>query len=40
MRGREEPRGAKTALNKYLALPNLDPKMKAAAADMLQKLGG
>ena len=32
--------GAKTALNKYLALPNLDPKMKAAAVDMLQKLGG
>ena len=36
----KNPEGAKTALNKYLALPNLDPKMKVAAADMLQKLGG
>jgi choline-sulfatase len=32
--------GAKDALNKFLALPNVDPQMKAAAADMLQKLGG
>lgn len=32
--------GAKAALTKYLTLPNLDPKMKAAASDMLQKLGG
>jgi choline-sulfatase len=32
--------GAKEALNKFLALPNADPKMKAAATDMLQKLGG
>ena len=32
--------GAKTALNKFLALPNVDPLMKTAATDMLQKLGG
>ena len=36
----KNPEGAKTALNKYLALPNLYSKRKAAAADMLQKLGG
>ena len=32
--------GAKAALNKFLALPNADTRMKAAATDMLQKLGG
>jgi arylsulfatase A-like enzyme/TolA-binding protein len=32
--------GAKTALTKFLALPNLDPRMKASAQDMLQKIGG
>jgi arylsulfatase A-like enzyme/thioredoxin-like negative regulator of GroEL len=32
--------GAKEALTKFLALPKVDPKMKAAATDMLQKLGG
>jgi hypothetical protein len=32
--------GAKAALTKFLALPKTDPKMKAAATDMLQKLGG
>jgi len=32
--------GAKDALNKFLALPNLDPRMKDAATDMLEKLGG
>jgi arylsulfatase A-like enzyme/Tfp pilus assembly protein PilF len=32
--------GAKAALNKFLALPNVNPQMKAAATDMLQKLGG
>jgi arylsulfatase A-like enzyme len=32
--------GAKEALNKLLALPKIDPKMKSAATDMLQKLGG
>ena len=32
--------GAKDALTKFLALPNLDPRMKAAATDMLAKLGG
>jgi arylsulfatase A-like enzyme/tetratricopeptide (TPR) repeat protein len=32
--------GAKEALTKFLALTNTDPRMKAAATDMLQKLGG
>jgi choline-sulfatase len=32
--------GAKEALTKFLALPQADPRMKAAATDMLQKLGG
>ena len=32
--------GAKEALTRFLALPKVDPRMKAAAADMLQKLGG
>jgi arylsulfatase A-like enzyme/Tfp pilus assembly protein PilF len=32
--------GAKDALTKFLALPQADPRMKAAATDMLQKLGG
>jgi tetratricopeptide (TPR) repeat protein len=32
--------GAKDALTKFLALPQTDPRMKAAATDMLQKLGG
>lgn len=31
--------GAKKALTRFLALPNVDPRMKAAATDMLQKLG-
>ncbi len=32
--------GAKAALTKFLALPKADPRMKVAATDMLQKLGG
>ncbi len=32
--------GAKAALKKFLAQPSIDPGMKAAATDMLQKLGG
>jgi choline-sulfatase len=32
--------GAKEALTKFLALTNTDPRMKSAATDMLQKLGG
>ena len=32
--------GAKEALTKFLALPKVDPRMKAAATDMLQKLSG
>jgi arylsulfatase A-like enzyme/Flp pilus assembly protein TadD len=32
--------GAKDALTKFLAQPQTDPRMKAAATDMLQKLGG
>ena len=31
---------AKEALTKFLALPQTDPRMKAAASDMLEKLGG
>lgn len=32
--------GAKEALTKFLALPQADPRMKAAATNLLQKLGG
>ena len=31
--------GAKAALTRFLAFPEVDPRMKAAATDMLQKLG-
>jgi tetratricopeptide (TPR) repeat protein len=31
--------GAKAALTEFLALPKLDPRMKAMAEDMLKKLG-
>jgi tetratricopeptide (TPR) repeat protein len=36
----KNPAGAKTALNKFLALPKIDPRMKASAEEMLRKLGG
>jgi len=32
--------GAKEALNKFLALPKIDPRMRASAEEMLKKLGG
>jgi len=36
----KNPAGAKAALTKYLSLPNIDPRMKASAEDMLGKVGG
>jgi arylsulfatase A-like enzyme/cytochrome c-type biogenesis protein CcmH/NrfG len=36
----KNPDGAKEALRKFLALPNLNPGMKAAGQDMLKKIGG
>ena len=35
----KNPAGVKASLTKFLALPNLDPRMKAAAEDMMKKAG-